>query len=149
MERDPADVDQEWREAVASPEWGDRVLRALRERFASTTPLLEDARLISATVERDDEGAPILRAVYTHPFTPGTFGVRRRLDEPPAAGLPQVGQTVEDWLADWIANFDIAEPIGRYFLVLVTDDAGVGWWGYGYPELPPLDPGSRRPGARA
>jgi hypothetical protein len=148
VERDPAEVDREWRDALASPDWGDRVVRVLRERFASATPLLEDARLISAEAERDEDGTPILRAVYTHPFTSGTFGVRRRLDQRPASGLPQVGETVEAWLADWIANFDIAEPLGRYALVLVTDEAGVGWWGYGYPELPPLEPDRPTRGAR-
>jgi hypothetical protein len=40
----------------------------------------------------------------------------------------------EQALAEEIAIYEISEPLGAYFYLLVEDSAGVWWWGDGYPE---------------
>jgi hypothetical protein len=52
--------------------------------------------------------------------------------------------TPEQALARQVAIFDVAEPLGAYYDLLVEDDQGVSWWGDGYPELPPFNPFNRR-----
>ena len=136
---------REWREAVSSPDWGPRVLEALRRHFAEGKPLLEPARLITASLEVDPDGTPVLLAIYEHPYWPERTGLRRRLDH--AYGLGH-GSSPEEALAEEIAFYEISEPLGRQYDLLVEDENGVWWWGDGYPPItdhPDLQR-SKRPG---
>jgi len=137
MDGDAGELGRAWARAVASPDWPERVLRALWDRFDSGEPLHEDVVLLDAVVRSDGGGHHVLWAVYRHPYLEQTLGFRRVLDARPAAGEPAAQQTLEAWLADWIA-FEIAEPLGRRAELLVTDEQGIGWWGEGLLELPPL-----------
>jgi hypothetical protein len=44
-------------------------------------------------------------------------------------------QDLAEWLAAWIATFEISEPLGRRHDLLVPDEDGVHWWGDGYRDL--------------
>jgi hypothetical protein len=47
------------------------------------------------------------------------------------------GRTRAEALALDIAMFDMEEPLGRLWELLVEDDNRVWWWGDGYPGLTP------------
>jgi hypothetical protein len=109
--------------------------------------MLEPAQLISASLdEPDEDGVPVLLAVYTHPFWSERTGLRRRLDRPPVSGEISGEQTVAEWLAEHICAMEIGEPLGRMHDLLVEDNDGTWWWGDGYPDLsthPDLQPGGK------
>ena len=48
---------------------------------------------------------------------------------------PDSDQDLAEWLAAWIAVFEISEPLGRRYDLLVEDENGVSWWGDGYRDL--------------
>lgn len=123
-----------WAKSVAREDWAATVVAALRDHFDEGLWLLEAAVLIDAWPERDEDGTGVLRAVYQHPFWPERTGLRRRLDvAPPLAPDPE--QNSAQWLASWIAVFEISEPLGRRYDLLVEDENGVHWWGDGYRDL--------------
>jgi hypothetical protein len=109
------------------PAYGQRVLEALRSYFAEGKWLLEPATLIQAHLDFDADGVAVLLAVYDHPLYPQRIGLRRRLDR-------ELGSDPES-LAEQIAIYGISEPMGRYYDLLVEDEAGVWWWGDGYPDI--------------
>jgi hypothetical protein len=123
----------EWEQAAASPDWGNRVAGELSRYFVEGGHLLEAARLVDVRLEVDPDGVPVLLVVYDHPFWSKRTGLRRRLDRPPFAA--HGAETPEGSLAAEIARFEISEPLGRYYDLLVEDGAGVWWWGDGYPDL--------------
>ena len=125
--------DDEWKAAVTAPDWGERVLAALRRHFREGRPTLEAVRLIDASLDTDPDGVPVLLAVYEHAFWPERTGLRRRLDRWPVLLSPSDG--LDEWLAGWIAWCEMGEPLGRRHDLLVEDDDGVWWWGDGYPDL--------------
>jgi hypothetical protein len=88
-----------------------------------------DARL----GEDDPDGTPVLLAIYDHPYYAKRIGLRRRLTDHMRA---TEDCSREQALAEEIAVYEISEPLGAYFDLLVEDSAGVWWWGDGYPELP-------------
>jgi hypothetical protein len=89
--------------------------------------------LVDVSLENDPDGVPVLRAVYEHPFCTERTGLRRRLNRIPFT--EHGANTPEGSLAAEIAKFEISEPLGRYYDLLVRDDFGVWWWGDGYLEL--------------
>jgi hypothetical protein len=123
-------------------QFGQQVLDALVAYFRDGEWLLYPADLIEAHLEMDPDGVPVLRAVYDHPLYRERLGLRRRLD---CWGGSDVNAEA---LAEEIAVFDISEPLGRYYEILVTDEQGVAWWGDGYRDLPPalFPPGTVLPG---
>ena len=56
--------------------------------------------------------------------------------------------TPEESLAEEIALYEISEPIGRYYDLLIEDGEGVWWWGDGYPDLSEHPDFNLRPGER-
>jgi hypothetical protein len=131
-----------WDHAVADPDWPERVLNALQEIFGRKERLIDEVALVDSWIERSGSAgqAPaFLVATYRHPYDEHVIGLKRRLDEMPAAG--DANSTSADdlarWLALWIANFDMAEPLGRQADLLVYDERGIGWWGDGYPRVGP------------
>jgi len=125
----------DWEKAVASPDWGQRVARALEDYFSRGKPLdFYQATLIGVTTENDQDGVAVLRAIYDHPlYKPRRTGYRRRLDRCPFSSNGE--DTPEASLAAEIALYDISEPMGRYYDLLVKDENDVWWWGDGYPPL--------------
>jgi hypothetical protein len=95
----------------------------------------ETVTLIGADLELDAEGTPFLLAVYDHAWWDRRIGLRRQLDHGPMSEVP--GRTRAEALALDIAMYDMAEPLGSYWDLLVEDDNGVWWWGDGYPGLTP------------
>jgi len=124
---------EEWQEAASEPDWGVRVARALRRYFSTGGYLLEPARLHDLRLEVDSDGVPVILAVYDHSGWSKRTGLRRRLDRIPFA--EHGADTPEGSLAAEIAKYEISEPLGRYYDLLVKDDADVWWWGDGYPDL--------------
>jgi hypothetical protein len=47
------------------------------------------------------------------------------------------GYSPAEAMAEDIAVYEISEPLGRYFKILVDDGEGVWWWGDGFPDLTP------------
>lgn len=125
--------DEEWEAAFSSPDWGLRVAEALRRYVDCGGFLFERVQLMEAGTEVDSDGTSVLLAVYHHPFWPERTGLRRRLDRRPMTDAGAA--TPEDAVAAEIAIYDISEPLGRYYELLVEDDRGVWWWGDGYPDL--------------
>jgi hypothetical protein len=123
-----------WADAITQDDWCALVAAAVHRHFAEGGWLLEPAVLLDAWCELDVDGMGVLRAVYQHPFWPQRTGLRRRLDTPPPLP-PDAGQGLADWLAAWIATFEISEPLGRMYDLLVEDETGVFWWGDGYRDI--------------
>jgi hypothetical protein len=122
----------DWTQTVSAPDWGDRVVEALVRYFRDGRRLSAPATLVEATTEFDTDGVPVLRAVYDHGWSQKRLGLRRRLDgEPMTDNEP----TPEESLAEEIALYEISEPIGRLYDLLVEEADGVWWWGDGYPDL--------------
>lgn len=95
--------------------------------------LFEPVQLMEARAEVDSDGTPVLLAIYQHPSWPERTGLRLRLDR--RSMTEEGAATPEDAVAGEIAIYDISEPLGRYYELLVEDDHGVWWWGDGYPGL--------------
>jgi hypothetical protein len=53
-------------EAVASSEWGSRVVDELRRYFSEGQWLMEPVHLVSAELEVGPDGGPVLVAIYDH-----------------------------------------------------------------------------------
>jgi hypothetical protein len=122
---------------VASPfDWsnfGYRVVEALHAYFREGKWLLAPATLVDAQLTSDPDGVPVLLAIYDHPgYVNKRLGLRRRLDH---WNLDAPEAKAED-----IAIYDISEPLGNYYELLVEDGQGVWWWGDGYPQ--PRQPGA-------
>lgn len=124
----------EWPEVTSSPDWGQRVVKALRRYFAQDKWLLEPAWLEDASLDVDPDGMPVLLAHHRHSLSTKRLGLRHRLDRPPLTG-GRPGGLAEEAVAADIALFDISEPLGRMYDLLVEDGNGVWWWGDGYPGL--------------
>jgi hypothetical protein len=122
----------DWTEVVSTPDFGDQVVQALVRYFRESRALLAPATLVDATSEIDPYGVPVLRAVYDHGSTPKRLGLRRRLDREP---MVDDEKTPAQSLAAEIAVYEISEPIGRHYDLLVEEADGVWWWGDGYPDL--------------
>jgi hypothetical protein len=125
----------DWDDVVRDPGWGLRVAKALQRYFSEGGPILLDPiTLLEVRLDGlDPDGVPVIRTIYERGHFPGRLGYRRRLDRAPASGEPF--EPLEDWMAEWIAVFDISEPLGRKMDLLVKEDDGVSWWGDGYPDL--------------
>lgn len=117
-----------WHAAMAAPDWGEQVLAAFLAHI-SDHPLLEPVAFDSVELEPAMDGPPKLIVKYHHPFWKEPTALRRRLDFRPASGRPLPGQSVAEWLADWIANFDIAEPLGAAHARRQVSSDGYYWWG--------------------
>lgn len=124
----------DWQAASSSPDWGAKVAQALKRYFDDGKWLLEPAHLNQVDTEIDEDGVPVLLAIYEHPYIEDRrIGLRRRLDRPPFAEHGK--DTPEASLAAEIAVYEISEPLGRYYDLLVQDDDAVWWWGDGFPKL--------------
>jgi len=124
---------EELQAEVSSPDWGGKVLEALRNYFSDRGWLLEPAQLVEADLEFEPDGTPVLVAIYDHPHYDRRIGLRHRLDDYPMA-IPE-GSSPAEAMAQDIAVYEISEPLGRYSEILVDDGDGVWWWGDGFPEL--------------
>lgn len=130
---EPEHIPAGWGAAVAAPNWGERVVAALRAQMRDPDQLLEPAVLVDAWSEQDPDGVHVLVAIYDHPYWPQRTGLRMRLDEPPF-DWPRANQDLAAWLAGNIAD-EIAEPLGRMYDLLVADENAVYWWGDGYRHI--------------
>jgi hypothetical protein len=133
----------DWTEIVSAPDFGDRVVEALVRYFRDSRSLLAPAALVNATSEFDPDGVPALRAIYDHGWTDKRLGLRRRLDREP---MVDDEETPAQSLAAEIAVYEISEPVGRYYDLLVEEAGGVWWWGDGYPDLSEHPDFNLRPG---
>ena len=115
---------EQWEQADKGADWGTKVVDALKHYFDEGRWLLEPAELVDAGFEVDPDGVSVLLAVYDHPYSPKRIGLRRRLDKTPlTSGAP--GAFPEEAVAADIAVFEISEPLGRYYDLLVEDSTGV------------------------
>ena len=120
----------DWLRDSRSPDWGPKVVKALIAYFNRDDPyLLAPARLVDARSELDPDGTSVLVAVYDHPQWTERTGLRRRLDRQPMTGEED---SPEAQIAAEIAIYEISEPLGSYYGLLVEDSSGVWWWGDGY-----------------
>jgi hypothetical protein len=119
--------------AVASSDWGHRVVEELRSFFASSPWREEGVDLISAELGTGESGGPMLIAVYDHYAYPSRLGYRRPLDQEPFA-LVYHGSPAEA-MAETIAQREISEPIAPASGSFKMDDAGIAWWTW-----PPIQP---------
>jgi hypothetical protein len=133
----------EWTEIVSTPDFGDQVVESLHRYFRESRSLLAPATLVNATSEVDPDGVPVLRAVYDHGWTDKRLGLRRQLDREP---MVDDEETPAQSLAAEIAVYEISEPIGRYYDLLVEEADDVWWWGDGYPDLSEHPDFNLRPG---
>jgi hypothetical protein len=123
----------EWARRIWSPEWAPKVVDALRRICAEGSGILEPVTLVSAELETTPEQESYVLAIYDHAWWDRRTGLRRKLNRIPMTVPP--GMPPEEALALDIAQYDIAEPLGNYWDLLVEDEDGVWWWGDGYPEL--------------
>jgi hypothetical protein len=111
---------------ISSPEWGTKVLEALRRHFSERRWLLEPAVLIDAGLEYEANGTSVLLAIYDHPYYERRIGLRHRLNDfPMSVGE---GRSPAEAMAEDIAVFEISEPFGTWADRLVEDSSGVWWW---------------------
>jgi hypothetical protein len=59
---------EELQAEISSPEWGAKVLKALRTYFDEGRPLLEAAKLVDSGLDFERDGTPVLFAIYDHPY---------------------------------------------------------------------------------
>lgn len=118
----------EYDEAIASPEWGSRVIDQLRRYLSEGQWLLQPVELISAELEVGPDGGPVLAAIYDHSGYRDRLGYRRPLDRPP---WPlEYRDSPAESLAESIARWEISEPIAPADGSSEKDGAGVRWWTY-------------------
>ncbi len=125
-------------EEFGTPEWAPQVVSALRTFLTSDRrdAELQTVTLIAADLERDADGVAFLRAIYDHSYHQRRIGLRRQLgNRGPLADMQ--GKTLAESFAYDIAHYDMAEPLGSYWYLLVEDGNGVWWWGDGYPGQTP------------
>jgi hypothetical protein len=122
----------DWKAIVRTQHWGERVTEALQTYFRDGRPLMTAVHLVETNLEADQDAVPVLRAIYDVPYSMKRIGLRRRLDRPP---MTDTARTPADSLAEEIAFYEISEPLGRQFDLLVEDRRGIWWWGDGYPSL--------------
>jgi hypothetical protein len=125
--------DERWEETISSPDWAPRVVAELQRLGKEGDRSLARVKLLEVSLETDTDGVPFLLAVYEHAMWEERTGLRRRLNRVPMSVYD--GMSPEGSLAIEIAMFEIAEPLGSYYDLLVEDSSGVWWWGDGYPEL--------------
>jgi hypothetical protein len=111
---------------ISSPEWGAKVLEALRAYFDEGRYLMEAATLVDSGLEVEPDGTPVLIAIYDHPYYDRRIGLRHRLNDLPLT-IPE-GRSPAEGMAETIAVLEISEPLGMWAERLVEDDAGVWWW---------------------
>src|SRR5271165_5341108 len=116
----------ELRAEISSPEWGTKVLEALRRHFSEGRWLLEPAKLVESGLDFESDGTPVLIAVYDHPCDDRRIGLRHRLNDVPMS-IPE-GHSPAEAMAEDIAVFEISEPLARWADTLVEDSSGVWWW---------------------
>jgi len=110
----------------------------------SNKRLLEPVVVEGADLDVDADGIPVLLVRYRHPFWTQPTALRRRLDRQPASGAPEPGESLALWLADWIANFDVAEPLGTGHDDRPLSSDGYYWWGDGIGPEQMRGPGGPR-----
>jgi hypothetical protein len=118
--------EDELRAEISSPEWGMKVLGALRTYFSQGRPLLNAAKLVNSGLEVEPDGTPVLVAIYDHPYYDRRIGLRHRLNDFPMS-IPE-GRSPAEGLAEGIALYEISEPLGTWAERLIEDGAGVWWW---------------------
>jgi hypothetical protein len=120
-------------EAVASPDWGNRVVNALRSYFATGQWLMEPVDLISADLEVGPDGGPVLVAIYDLHGYRDRLGYRRPLDRPP--NPIEYRDSPAASLAASIAQYEISEPIAPSDGSSERERDGVRWWMYDDPAM--------------
>ena len=121
--------DDQWNARIASPDWGPRVLNELQKLFEIRFHWLGSVTLISAGLEKDEGGVPVLVVIYDDTRWVKRVGLRRRLNRRPTAIFPD--KSAEESTAIDIAMSDLSEPLGSIYEQLVPDEDGVWWWGDG------------------
>jgi hypothetical protein len=117
--------------AIASPDWGHLVVDALNAYFATDQWLVEPCTLVSAELEIDPRGRPVLLAIYDHPGYHDRLGYRRRLDDPHV--LEYLGPPAQS-MAGMIARYELSEPCAPPDGTSEPDSNGVRWWEWGWPN---------------
>jgi hypothetical protein len=117
---------EELQAEISSPEWGQKVLAALRNYFGEGAWLLAPAELVASSLDLDANGTPVLLAMYDHPQYDRRIGLRHRLDDLPMT-IPE-GCSPAEAMAQDIAIYEISEPLGTWSETLVEDSSGVWWW---------------------
>jgi len=117
---------EELRAEISSPEWGTKVLEALRRHFSEGRWLLEPAVLIDSGLEYEADGTPVLFAIYDHPYYDRRIGLRHWLNDFPMSVSEE--RSPAEAKAEDIAVFEISEPLGRWADRLKEDKDGVWWW---------------------
>lgn len=112
-------------ELRALPElsWGQTALLSCLERLRSGGPTSADEVTVVGAWAFDDG----FRVVYGSPWGP-PVGLRVVATGQRYSGAYADHPTAEEFGMD-IADFSIAEPLGRFADRLVFDAGGVGWWG--------------------
>lgn len=129
-----ANIGTRWAEETAHPDWSGRVAQAVSclvdsGAFTGLRVSVESIRAVAAG------GVVYLEIVYrqsrAHPHPEdfgGRMGLRRSLAFPPAIGADVEEEDLALWLARWVVNFELAEPMGTRVNNLVKDENGVMWW---------------------
>jgi hypothetical protein len=99
------------------PQTVERSSRRLRRYFRDGRWLLEPAELIDARLDEEDpDGTPVPLAIYDHPYYAKRIGQRRGLTDHMRATRDY---SAEQALAEEIAIYEISEPLGAHFDLLV------------------------------
>lgn len=112
--------------AVGSATWGQDVLDAVQEHFASRQLRDPMVHLVDATLGVTNDGDPAVVIIYDHPWYDRRVGLRSRLDQAPMSMYE--GMSTAEARAHDIAEYEISQPLGSHFDRLVEDDSGVWWW---------------------